>query len=119
MDLLVLRANARLKGLCVFYTILEAILLHVHHPLEDYDPYIPLREEEEDEVVEEGVEDDDVGSEVDVKVFPEFQVRTATCCYKINDVPGRQALGWDWQVWGGHGWCFGIFDTQWTPAACC
>ena len=48
LDLLVLRANSRLKGFCVFYTFFKAILLHVHHPLEDYDPIIPLREEEEE-----------------------------------------------------------------------
>ena len=59
LDLLVLRANARLKGKSIFYTFLKAIIMHVNDPLEDYNPYIPVREEEEEEEVEVDEETDD------------------------------------------------------------
>ena len=64
LDLLVLRANARLKGKNLFWTFLKAIVMHVNDPLTDYNPYIPLREDESEEDEEGNVEDDDEDDEI-------------------------------------------------------
>ena len=46
LDLLVLRANARLKGKPLFWTFLMAIVKHLKAHLTDYNPYISLREDD-------------------------------------------------------------------------
>ena len=74
LDLLVLRANARLRKISFFYMFLRAIYQHTTDPLIDYDPTIPLREDEEiqgEEVdVVEEEEEELYGEEDDWFVYP-------------------------------------------------
>ena len=66
LDLLVLRANARLKKRSIFYTFMKALQMHENDPLTDWNPIIPVHEDEEEQENDEEVNDDD--EEVDVSV---------------------------------------------------
>ena len=63
LDLLVLRANARLKKRSIFSTFLKAIQMHENDPLVGYDPTIRVREDEEEE--EEAEEEEESEFEVE------------------------------------------------------
>ena len=58
LDLVVWRANARLKDEPLFYSFCKALHSWTNNPLEDFDHTIPVREEEEEEEVAD--EEDDV-----------------------------------------------------------
>ena len=71
LDLLVLRANARLKNRSIFYTFLKVIVMHENDPLVGYDPIIPVREDDEDEENEEEVEEDEEFEFTRIPVYPQ------------------------------------------------
>ena len=56
LDLLILRANARLNKLPFFYIFLGAIQVHTLDPLENFNPKIPIRVDED--IGDENVQDD-------------------------------------------------------------
>ena len=73
LDLLILRANARLNKLPFFYIFLGAIQVHTLDPLENFNPKIPIRV---DENVQDDEESDDENEELlyeedDWFIYPE------------------------------------------------
>ena len=75
LDLLILRANARLQKVPFFFAFLKAIRTHTLNPNSSYNPLVPMRDDEDDDDNNAGeVEEDEdfLGEEDDWFVYPGY-----------------------------------------------
>ena len=74
LDLLILRANARLQKIPLFKAFLTAIRSHTLSPNSSYNPIVPMREDEDDDEIENNAECEDevINGDEDVWfIYPE------------------------------------------------